>query len=117
MKKYAALRTIASIFKILGIISGVTTILLSLGSCLFFGFVGTSMNAIMYNMTGSSGDSAATIIAGIITGLIVLIYGGFSALLIYGSGELIYVLLDMEQNTRETAELMRFAARSASPSS
>jgi hypothetical protein len=114
MKKYTALRTIASIFKILGIISMVITILLSLGSCLFFGFVGTSMNAIMYNMTGSSGDSAATIIAGIITGLIVLIYGGFSSLMIYGAGELIYVLLDIEQNTRESSELLRISARSTS---
>ena len=46
-------------------------------------------------------------VAGIILGLFILIYGGFSSLMIYGAGELIYVLLDIEQNTRETAELMR----------
>jgi len=111
MKKYAALRTIASIFKILGIISGVITILLALGACVFTGFLGTSMNGMMYDLTGSSGSSAAGIIGGIISGLIILVYGGFSALLIYGSGELIYVLLDMEQNTRETTELLRIASR------
>jgi len=113
MKKYAALRTIASIFKILGIISGVITILLALSACLFTGFLGTSMSGMMYDLTGSSDSSITGIIGGIISGLIILVYGGFSALLIYGSGELIYVLLDMEQNTRETAELLRVTSQTS----
>jgi hypothetical protein len=110
MKKYAALRTIGTILKILGITNGVITILLSLGACLLFGFVGTQMGGMMYDITGYPGDMGASIITGVLMGLAILIYGGLSALLIYGTGELIYVLLDIEQNTRDTVEVLRFAS-------
>ena len=114
MKKYKALRTIATIFKILGILSLVLTILLSLASCLFYGAMGAYFNnqsREFYGVTG--GDSGVVVAAGIILGLFILIYGGFSSLMIYGAGELIYVLLDIEQNTRETSELVRISAHSA----
>lgn len=118
MKKYKSLRTIATIFKILGILSLVLTILLALASCLFYGIMGASFSSLTGEFSGlTGGESGVVVAAGIILGLFILIYGGFSSLMIYGAGELIFVLLDMEQNTRETAELMRIAARNASPSS
>ncbi len=116
MKKYKALRTIATIFKILGIISLVMTILLSLASCLFYGIMGASFSNLsrdLYGLTG--GESGAVVAAGVILGLFILIYGGFSSLMIYGAGELIYVLLDIEQNTRESTEVLRISARTANP--
>ena len=115
MKKYKALRTIATIFKILGAISLVLTILLALASCLYYGIMGASFSNLsrdLYGLTG--GESGAVVAAGIILGLVVLIYGGFSSLMIFGAGELIYVLLDIEQNTRETSELVRISASSTS---
>jgi ABC-type transport system involved in multi-copper enzyme maturation permease subunit len=110
MKKYTALRTIGSILKILGIINGVITILLSLGSCLFFGFIGSQISSVMYRISGTGGDIGGTIITGVITGLTILIYGGISALMIYGVGELIFLMIDMEHNTRETTELLRISS-------
>ncbi len=116
MKKYTALRTIAMIFKILGIISLVLTILLSLASCLFYGIMGVSLSSLTREFSGlTGGESGVVVAAGIILGLFIIIYGGFSSLMIYGVGELIYVLLDIEQNTRESSELLRISARSASP--
>lgn len=115
MKKYKALRTIATIFKILGILSLVLTILLALASCLYYGVMGASFSNLsreFYGVTG--GDSGIVVAAGIILGFAILIYGGFSSLMIFGAGELIYVLLDIEQNTRESSELLRISARSAS---
>ena len=118
MKKYAALRTIATIFKILGIISLVLTILLALASCLFYGIMGASFGNIpdLYGNYNSDG-SGVVVAAGIIVGVMILIYGGFSSLMIYGAGELIYVLLDIEQNTRESNDMLRISARSANSGS
>lgn len=113
MKKYAALRTIATILKILGIISLVITILIALASCVLSFGAGSVFSAISRDLYGYGygSDSGAMIVAGIVGGVIILLYGGLSSLLIYGGGEMIYVLLDMEQNTRETAELLRIASR------
>ena len=100
MKKYNALRTIASIMKVLGIIYGVLTILAALASCIGFGALGSSY---MY-------DDGVGIVMGIVYGLIVLIFGGLTALMMYAGGELIYLLIDVEQNTRDTSDLLRAAS-------
>ena len=98
MKKYNALRTIASVMKVLGIIYGVLTILAALVSCVGLGALGGSF------------DEGAGIIMGFVYGLIVLIFGGLTALMMYAGGELIYLLIDVEQNTRDTSELLRAAS-------
>ena len=103
MKKYKALRTIASILKVVGIIYGVLTILGALGACIALG-AGASY---MY-------DEGLGIIMGILYGLLILIIGGIAALMMYAGGELIYLLIDVEENTRETADLLR-AASGANP--
>jgi len=46
------------------------------------------------------------LIGGLITGLVLLIYGGMIALFLYATGEAITLLMDIEANTRITAELL-----------
>lgn len=104
MKKFNALRTIASILKVVGIIYGVLTILGAIGSCIAIGFGGSYLY-----------DEGVAIVMGILYGLVILIFGGLTALITYAGGELIYLLIDVEQNTRETTELLR-AASGANPS-
>ena len=113
MKKYSALRTIATILKILGIIYGVLTILAAIGSCLIFGMVEGVMSDILDMGYGYGyGDymGGASIVTGIIIGLVILITGGLTTLLLYGGGESIYLLIDLEQNTRDTANVLRIAS-------
>ena len=110
MKKYSALRTIATILKVLGIIYGVLTILSALGSCLIAIIGGDIFNNLTYNYGYGYGLGGASVVAGIVIGLAILIGGGLTALLLYGSGESIYLLIDLEQNTRETADVLRIAS-------
>jgi len=42
-----------------------------------------------------------------VSGLVILIGGGLSALLTYGIGELFYLLIALEENTRATAALLQ----------
>ena len=109
MKKYSALRTIATILKILGIIYGVLTILSAIGACLIFGLAEGVMDDMMGYGYGY-GMGGASIVAGIIIGLVILITGGLTTLLLYGGGESIYLLIDLEQNTRDTANVLRIAS-------
>jgi len=110
MKKYSALRTIATILKILGIISLVLTILGALAACLISFSVGSVFNEITRDLYGYSSYDSASIIGGIIGGVVIILIGGLYSLIIYGGGELIYVLIDVEQNTRETANVLRIAS-------
>lgn len=109
MKKYNALRTIATILKVLGIIYGVLTILAAIGSCLISIIGGDLIDNFSYYY-GYGGLGGASVVAGIVIGLAILIGGGLTALLLYGSGESIYLLIDLEQNTRETTDVLRIAS-------
>ncbi len=84
MKKFPALHTISSIFKIMSWIVGIAT-------------------AIMFFLTiaGLSQYSAG---GGFITGLLILLAGGFYALILYAIAEGILVILAIEENTRTKEE-------------
>lgn len=91
--RFTALRIIGSIFRILGwlvmivaLIAGVLTIaagVLDTGD--LFGL----------NLRG-----------GVVAGLLTLFYGLLSALALIGAGEVIYLLIAVEENTRATAMLL-----------
>jgi hypothetical protein len=78
-QSYTALRTIGTIYKILGVITVIATVLVALGVGRFFG-------------TG---------------GVFALIGGGAIALTLYAAGEGVFLLLALEENTRLTATLLQ----------
>lgn len=78
---YIALRVIGVGYKILGVITGIATLLAMLGLGSMFGGVR----------------------GGLLGTLLVLIYGGGIALTLYAAGEGVSLLIALEENTRTTA--------------
>jgi hypothetical protein len=85
-QRYTALRTIGSVYKVLGIIAGAVTLLTVLGIGSFLGgFLGGGFLGI----------------------LVMLIFGGGIALTLYATGEGMFLLLALEENTRVTATALQ----------
>lgn len=114
-KKFKALRFAATVYKVIGIIGGVITVISALGFCLFSILGGSLMNSIMNSASNyyGGGNSAGPagflggILGGVIVGGIILLYGGLSSITLYAFGEGIYLLIALEENSRSTALLLQ----------
>ena len=95
-KRFKYLRTLANILKILGIILAALALL---GGIVMI-VLGTS-NGNFWRLFGLSPAVGAE--TGIIAGIIILVVGILGGLIEYGIGELIFVLLSMEENTYKTS--------------
>ncbi len=104
-KRFKALRTIGTVFKVIGIIVAVLTVLGALAACglTIAGSSVTSEFSTSYSMMSGA-------FGGVLFGVLILLYGSIWALTMYGLGELVFLLIAMEENTRASAE----AARSTS---
>jgi hypothetical protein len=102
--RYHALRTIGSIFRVLGYIALVLTILGALAVCGLSVVGGTAMESVSQQFGGSSSGAGflGGLFGGLIGALLVLLYGGFISLWVLAVGELIYLLIGVEENTRKT---------------
>lgn len=103
-KKFKILRFVGSVYKILGIISAVVTVIAGIGICLTSVLGGAMLDRVQRELgnvgpMGLVGGAAG----GAIIGGVILLYGATMALLLYGIGEGIYLLLTLEENTRATA--------------
>ncbi len=102
-KRYGALRTIGTVYKILGIIAGVFTILTALGLCASGVLGGAALDQFSRGFGGDSGfGSAGGIVGGILLGVLAIVYGGGLSVTLYAAGEGIYLLIALEENTRAT---------------
>ena len=113
-KKFKALRFVGTVYKVIGIIAGVLTIIGALGSCLFSILGGSLMTSFInsvdnYGGGGSSGPAGVLggILGGVIVGGLILLYGGIGSITLYAFGEGIYLLIALEENTRTTALLLQ----------
>ncbi|MHB8806043.1 MAG: hypothetical protein ACYC59_00520 [Anaerolineaceae bacterium] len=95
-KRFKFLRTLANIFKILGILlaalsllGGIILIVLSLSNGNFWSLFGL--------------DAATGYSVGLASGIITLVCGVLCGLMVYGFGELVYVLISIEENTYKTS--------------
>jgi len=98
-KRFGVLRIIATILKVLGIITAALSILGALGA-LIASFAGGSL----WSMLGY--DANAGFFVGFLGSFGVLIFGVLYAVFMYGSGELITLFLSMEENTMQTVKLL-----------
>ena len=101
-RRYTALRTIATIYKIFGVIVAVITVLSTLGVCASILLGGSTLSDL-----GGFGDSGpAMIIGGLVLILSTILGGGGMALTFYALGEGINLLIALEENTRMTAAML-----------
>lgn len=107
-KRYRALRLIGSVYKVLGIIMGVLTILIVLSLCVTSIFGSSLLNELgrQYGNGGTMGG-AGGVVLGLLMSLGAIIYGGGMAVTLYALGEGIYLLIALEENTRATALLLQ----------
>lgn len=106
-KRYKVLRFIGKLYKILGIISAVITILTAISLCLVSVLGGSAMNRAVREMSGVPvGVRAGGAVAGIILAVIAILNGGIVAISLYGLGEVVDLIINLEENTRKTTHLL-----------
>jgi hypothetical protein len=119
-KKFRILRLIGSLYKLLGILLAVITVLAALA---IFGtsvMGGAVLEGISREMGGGKINLASLfggVFGGFIVGVGALIYGIGAAVTFYAIGEGIYLVLALEENTRGTALLLKRQLTQASQSS
>lgn len=98
-KRFQVLRVIATVFRVLGIViaavalvAALITLVMSLAGGQVWGLFGIDAN------TGFFG--------GLIAAFLIILLGAFKALILYGSGELISLLLALEENSYNTVLLL-----------
>ena len=108
-KKYPGLRITGTIYKVLGIIMGIITILAVIGICLTSILGGAAMDSFANSMGGNTGvmGSLGGVLGGLIGGFLALLYGGAMSLGLYAFGEMMHLMVAMEENTRATVALLQ----------
>jgi hypothetical protein len=109
IKKYKALRLIGTIYKIIGAIILVVTIIGAVGSCIS-GLLGGALlsgfaNQLSQNTSPTGSGSMA--IVGIVTGFVILLWGLIAGVTTFAMGEGVYLLIDIEENTRANASFLQ----------
>ena len=101
-KRFGALRTIGKIFKVLEIISVVAGVVMAVVSIVFL-----SMHTFANPLNSPMFGARALMGGGIWAGLAALLWGALGGLVLFGSGEVIDLLIAVEENTRASAQLLR----------
>jgi hypothetical protein len=112
--RYRALRTIATIFKVLGWMVLVLGILSACGTSGLILVGGASVPGMM-DLGGGAGQGGLVwgFVGAVVMFLVMMVTVGLYALILIATAEGIYVFLDIEENTREMAR--RLAQRGAAP--
>ncbi len=107
--RFHALRTIGTIFRVVGYIFLVLTILGALAVCGLSAIGGTALESASSELGVSSTGAGLVsgLFGGLLLGLIVILYGGLISLMLVAFGEGIYLLIDVEENTRKTSYLIQ----------
>lgn len=108
-KKYRALRIVGTVYKVIGTIVLVVTVLAAVGSCLS-GILGGALFSGVADQVKSNlqlAGSGGMAVMGIVMGLGILLWGVIVGITAFAAGEGIYLLIDLEENTRMTASLLK----------
>ncbi len=116
-KRYHALRTIGSIFRVVGYIILVLTILAALAVCGISVIGGTAIESAsqQFGVNTSGTGILGGIVGGLIAAIAIIIYGGMIALGLVAFGELVYLGIAIEENTRRTSMLVENQNKLPSP--
>ena len=108
-KQYGALRVVGMVYKVLGIVTAVITLLIVLGICGFSVLGGAAIGSLGEELGSETvlGGFLGSTLGGLLVAVPVILYGAGMAITLYALGEGIYLLLALEQNTRLTAQLLQ----------
>lgn len=98
-KRFGVLRVLASILKILGIVTAALAVLGGL-----IAFVMSFAGGDMFRALGV--DSTGGVLAGLMGAFIIVVVGALYSVILYGYGELLMLLISMEENTFKTVKLL-----------
>ena len=98
-KRFGVLRLLSSILKILGIVTAALAVLGGL-----IAFVMSFAGGDMFQAMGI--DSTGGVLAGLMGAFIIVVVGALYAVILYGYGELLMLLISMEENTFKTVKLL-----------
>jgi hypothetical protein len=104
-KRYKALRIISTIYKVLAAIVAVLTILSILGFCATSLLGGAALDS-FGDDTGIA-DLFSGVLGALIFSVVAIIYGGGLSVTLYAVGDILDLLLALEENTRRTAMLLQ----------
>jgi hypothetical protein len=107
-RRYHALRTIGNIYRVLGYIVLVLTILAVITICGLSVISGNALESVSQQLgVNSSGSGlAGSLLGGVLLSIVVIIYGGIVSVSLIAFGEGIYLLIAIEENTRKTTLLV-----------
>jgi hypothetical protein len=109
-KRFRVLRIVGSIYKVIGIIIAVVTLLSALGFCGMSVLGGSALANFLKQVPGNTQGQGAGLLGGVVGGvlfsLVIIITGAIYAVTTYALGEAVYLLIDLEENTRHTAVLL-----------
>jgi len=98
-KRFQVLRVIANVLKVFGIVVAAVALVAAMVT-----FVIGLAGGQVWNMAGL--DSSTGFLAGTVGAFIIILVGALYALLMYGYGELIFLLLALEENTHNAVQLL-----------
>jgi hypothetical protein len=99
-RKFGTFRFIGTFFKVMGIIITVITIIGAIFLAIALPIGGSLLGNLVQTAETPERLYSYGIVSGVLTALIVLLAGGLWGALTYGIGELFYVLIAIEENTR-----------------
>ncbi len=106
--EFGVLRFISGFYKVVGIIVGVLTILSALGICATSVLGSSALTGLNQDLQSSGLPFLVSgVFAGIIGAIGTIIGGALAALGLYAFGELISLLISLEENTRATAAALQ----------
>jgi hypothetical protein len=109
-KRFKILRFVGSVYKVVGIIIGAITVISALGFCILSVASGSATESIIRGLNPNGVGQGFGIVGGVVGGLIfsllIILGGGIYAITIYALGEIVYLLIAMEENTRYTASML-----------
>ena len=98
-KSFGVLRTLATVLKVLGVVAAALAVL---GGLVFF-----IMSLAGSDLLSNFGfDSTGSVFVGLLGAFVFLVIGLLYAVLLYGYGELIMLMISIEENTHRTATLL-----------
>lgn len=114
-KRYSALRILGTVYKVLGIIAAVLTVLAAVALCGTSVLGGAALDSMgrEYGQDFGGGGMFGGVMGGVVLSVLSVLYGGIIAITLYAFGEMIYLLIALEENTRATAAMLHGRAGGA----